>query len=364
VSCASPYSCSVAPSRCQHHRPRRPPQPLRLPFRPGSPRTSSRRPSRAPSPPTTSSRSTPETPHPTRSPSGCAIWSTSSRSSVRRPAARHPRWRPSSRASARAIVTLALQGKRLTLDAAKVAVCEADTRKQLEDCDRVLSPVSPLPVSCQGLFQGTLGAGGACRSDLECLSGLTCVGLGPTDPGKCSKPAPAGAPCHPVVDPLAVYTKQSLDEDHPSCTGACNRNQCADLLSPGAACVFDSQCGPKNRCSAKKCVAGRPALGSPCTSLGDCPLDATCANGVCAARGKTGATCTRDDQCLGECELSAGGGRCGPRCPHAFVPRVQPPAVAPATSRGAPARRPALPRVRAPRAAPGLPCVRWRRNRD
>lgn len=218
------------------------------------------------------------------------------------------------------IVTLALQGKRLTLDAAKVAVCEADTRKQLEDCDRVLSPVSPLPVSCQGLFQGTLGAGGACRSDLECLSGLTCVGLGPTDPGKCSKPAPAGAPCHPVVDPLAVYTKQSLDEDHPSCTGACNRNQCADLLSPGAACVFDSQCGPKNRCSAKKCVAGRPALGSPCTSLGDCPLDATCANGVCAARGKTGATCTRDDQCLGECELSAGGGRCGPRCPHAFVP--------------------------------------------
>jgi hypothetical protein len=217
------------------------------------------------------------------------------------------------------IVTLALQGKRLTLDAAKVAACEADTRKQLEDCDRVLSPVAPALESCQGLFQGTLEAGGACRSDLECQSGLTCVGLGPTDPGKCSEAAPAGVPCHPVIDPLAVYTKQSL-EDHPSCEGYCNRHQCADVLAPGAACLYDSQCGPKNRCHERKCVAGRPALGGPCTTLGDCPLDATCADGVCKLRDKTGAACTQDDQCLGECDKATGGGHCGPRCPHAFVP--------------------------------------------
>jgi hypothetical protein len=152
------------------------------------------------------------------------------------------------------------------------------------------------------------------------VNGLTCVGIGPTDPGKCSSPAAAGAPCHPVVDPLAVYAKQSIDRDHPSCANYCNRHACADFLPVGAACVFDTQCGPKNRCSSKKCVAGQAALGNKCEGAGECPLGATCAGGVCKPRGKTGAACTGDDQCLGECDKGASGSKCGPRCPHAFVP--------------------------------------------
>ena len=217
------------------------------------------------------------------------------------------------------VVTVALSEKHVSLDEAKLSACEAAYRKQLADCDRVMSNVSPPPEACRGLFQGALAAGAVCRSELECQTGLSCVGLGPTASGRCAPPSPAGAPCHPIVDPLAVYTKQTLD-DHPSCASYCNRHQCADFLPPGAACVFDTQCEPKSRCAAKKCIAGKPALGGTCSGLADCPLDATCADGVCKPRGKTGDACQGDAQCLGECDQGAGGGHCGPRCPHAFVP--------------------------------------------
>jgi len=219
------------------------------------------------------------------------------------------------------VVSLALSEKHLSLDAAKLAECEKAYKAQLDDCDRVMSLVSPPPDVCTDLFQGSLAAGAVCRSALECQKGLQCAGLGPTDPGHCALPAATGSPCHVIVDPLAVFAKQRVAEEHSVCAHYCNRNVCADFLPLGDACIFDTQCGPKARCQDKKCVAGGlVAGGGKCEHTSDCVRDALCEAGVCKTRGKTGEACTGDDQCLGQCEQTDGSGRCGPRCPRAFKP--------------------------------------------
>ena len=56
--------------------------------------------------------------------------------------------------------------------------------------------------------RGSVEAGGACRSSLECKSGLFCVGLSATQPGRCGQPLADGSPCSLAIDVLAAHTGQ------------------------------------------------------------------------------------------------------------------------------------------------------------
>jgi len=224
---------------------------------------------------------------------------------------------PSLAGECRRVVSLALAGKQVVLDAARLGTCETALAASTASCDRAGNETAPLPEECEDLFGGSLGAGAVCRSALECARGLTCAGLGPTEPGRCTPPATANAPCHPVVDPLAAMARQRTTQ-HPSCEGYCNRTRCADVVALGAACAFQDPCGRENHCGDGKCQAGPRALvGESCTA-GGCERDAVCVGGKCERQRASG-LCTQDADCLGGCRMRDGGRACGPRCPEAFV---------------------------------------------
>ena len=88
-------------------------------------------------------------------------------------------------------LTAALAGKAVRLEAAAVERCTIAMEEALQPCDWAKVPFgSPLPAACDGILSGSLALGATCRSSLECSAGLQCFGVGPMDPGRCTKPAP------------------------------------------------------------------------------------------------------------------------------------------------------------------------------
>lgn len=214
-------------------------------------------------------------------------------------------------------LSVALRDKAVTVDPAAVDACAAAMARAHEGCAWVGPAGAPLPAECDGLVRGTLEEGKRCRSSLECVDGLQCQGVGPTDAGQCAKPKAHGNVCALAVDTLASFTRQdSFATRHPECAGHCAYRRCEEFVAVGGDCKTGAQCGPGKLCSGGKCAEGTlPGEGAACAS-GACAKGLRCAGGKCAGLKKEGEACESDVECRGGCVRGDGGkkGTCGMKC--------------------------------------------------
>jgi hypothetical protein len=218
-------------------------------------------------------------------------------------------------------LSTALRDKAVTVAAADVVACETEIQKTFDGCEWV-GPFPPgPPAACLGIVHGTVQKGDACRSSLECAAPLRCQGAGPTTLGKCFGTKSDGVLCGSSVDTLASYTRQTdVDQQHPECTGFCNRNECASFVAEGGGCTTSTACGAGNQCVANKCVKmAASKIGDACPGQ-VCEPGSACIANKCAAKKRAGETCAQDFECLGGCikSLPDGGssahGVCGTKC--------------------------------------------------
>ena len=212
------------------------------------------------------------------------------------------------------MLSQAVTDKVVTIDEAALTSCETALTQSLEGCDWP-GPSVELPEGCLELVIGTLAEKARCRSSLECSKGLRCVGVGPTDRGRCAPPSPEGTLCAISVDALASAARQRLDDAHPECAGICGRRRCENSLDAGVACTTNLECGANRHCAgAAGCATGPWAQeGQPCVQ-GACGVGLRCLVGTCRKPAPKGAACKNDGECLGGCLRDGGQGRCGPRC--------------------------------------------------
>lgn len=222
----------------------------------------------------------------------------------------------------------ALRRGTVTLDAAAIDRCAADTERELAGCGWV-TPLAPKPApSCAGLLRGTLAQGGACDSSLECADGLYCRGLALDSPGQCSAPAAARAPCETPADNLAAFTAAGDDPRHRACDGRCAMGLCLPFAEDGEPCPARSACRPGLNCLDGRCAdRPLPALGEPCAGGSGCE-SGFCQDGVCGAFKERGAPCRQPFECRGRvCEKPRGAaeGVCGDPCGSAAPDPVSEP---------------------------------------
>jgi len=222
-------------------------------------------------------------------------------------------------------LSYALSEKAVTVDPAAVDACAAAMTKAHEGCEWVGPTGVELPAACDDLVRGALKEGETCRSSLECVDGLRCLGLGPTDPGVCRKPLPKSYPCALAADTLAALTRQdSFDVRHPECSGYCSFKRCLEFVAEGGACRSSVECGPGKTCLEGKCGAGTlPGEGAACGTKGACGKGLHCEKGKCITPKHEGAPCENDIECRGGCVRGDGGRKRGarPRPRHAARPR-------------------------------------------
>ena len=212
------------------------------------------------------------------------------------------------------VLSSALRSKAISIDAAALERCGAAMDRGHRGCEWVGPGSQQVPSDCRRLLQGARGVGKACRSSLECAANLRCSGLGPTQAGVCAPARRNGEPCNTAVDPLAVYARQEIEDVHPECAGSCSHFRCVARGAAGAVCNLSGQCEGGLHCAAGKCAAGAwAAVGDPCTG-GGCAAEARCIAGVCALPKPTGASCSKDEECLGGCVSGDGGRRCAIAC--------------------------------------------------
>jgi hypothetical protein len=212
------------------------------------------------------------------------------------------------------MLSAALRLGGVTLRPEAAGRCIAALSAAYSGCAWVGPTPVPLPAECSGIFTGTLGQGARCRSSLECQGELHCLGVGPTDLGKCTGAEPPGSHCDTAVDALVAYTRQSHPRLHPECDGYCLRHLCRPVIGPGAQCVLDAQCKRGQHCAKETCVDGDVAkLGEPC-SAGGCEAPLRCIKDTCRAPAPDGTPCGSHLDCLGACIPGDGGARCGPGC--------------------------------------------------
>lgn len=184
------------------------------------------------------------------------------------------------------MLSAAVADHAVTLDEAALAECERAVAVAHEGCRWAGGARFEAPEACTQLVTGTLAAGAKCRSSVECVRGLRCVGVGPTDPGKCAAPSPDDTLCAVAVDALAAAAFQRLDDAHPECAGACGRRRCGPALDAGVACSNTLECGAGRHC-AGTCVAGAYARAGEACVQGACAAGLQCVEGKCAELPKT-----------------------------------------------------------------------------
>ena len=195
------------------------------------------------------------------------------------------------------VLSDALHDKDLTFDDAKATACAEKRARQLDGCGWVNATAPPPPPECDEILRGNLDKGARCRSSLECNKGLRCRGAGPLDSGRCADPLPDGSRCGASVDGLAIVVDEpSIDRDHPQCKNICGHLKCRSLEALGGECRSDVECGAGNRCQANLCVAGRVAVGQPCTGA-TCADGARCIESKCEAPRAPGGSCAMDSDC-------------------------------------------------------------------
>lgn len=208
------------------------------------------------------------------------------------------------------VLALALEQGTVALQNSEA--CVRDLVKSHQGCGWVGPNEVPVPASCQGVVVGRIAEGKKCRSTLECVPGLRCLGAGPTAAGTCAPPGQDGMACELSVDVLVSYLRHPLPA-HVECAGYCQRHRCEAVLTDGGSCTLDAQCPAGQRC-AGTCVQGaRGAAGDRCVP-GGCVAGLRCIAGTCASPKADGQECEQDAECLGACLAADGGRRCGPGC--------------------------------------------------
>lgn len=208
----------------------------------------------------------------------------------------------------------AVRSKALAVDEAKLRSCLSSLRTSLEGCEWIGPLRPPLPEDCQGVLVGKIPVDKACKSSLECHSGLICYGAGPTQAGRCIQSLPAGASCGTGVDVLVAYTGLNVEGGHRECQGYCLGHRCTNRSPIGSECKASMHCVAGAHCADGKCVAGSVArIGDDCSG-GDCETGSRCIRKRCSEPLASGASCTMDQECRGGCLPADGGGVCGIRC--------------------------------------------------
>jgi hypothetical protein len=210
------------------------------------------------------------------------------------------------------LVSAAVRAGGIALDAGKVQACADAESKATQGCGWVTQGLPALPDECARLVQGTVASGGVCRSALECVDGLTCLGAGPTVAGHCGPPKANGTACLSSTDSLANFVRDYDDARHPECAGFCGHRHCEAKFASGAACFLARQCGAGQHCDGKTCIDGPFAnAGEACVGDG-CGPGLRCINRVCALPKAAGLACVQDFECTGGC--IPGKNVCGLRC--------------------------------------------------
>lgn len=103
------------------------------------------------------------------------------------------------------LLSAALRAKVVAVEPQAIDACAAAMEQATANCD-FLAPVFPTPEPCLGVVRGLLPAKSGCRSSLECIEGLRCVGAG--DAATCAPPLDNGAACGEAeLDPLAALLR-------------------------------------------------------------------------------------------------------------------------------------------------------------
>ena len=172
--------------------------------------------------------------------------------------------------------------------------------------------------ACTGVVTGLQAAAKPCAIDLECVSGLTCVGWTGSTDGTCMIPGAAGKPCEQAPDAGSALDLDYGFGSHPSCAAGayCVTPTCQAEVATGAACTEDDECTTGMTCHLGHCAAAGPSPeGGACDTKVDCVQGLYCAlgdggavPGACLPREGQGGACTSNgDQCKGLCTSPDGG---------------------------------------------------------
>jgi hypothetical protein len=217
------------------------------------------------------------------------------------------------------VLSASLEALALSVVESQVEKCATAMTASLEGCSWV-TPGQPLaPKECQGLLEGLVAEGGACRSQLDCKNGLHCGAQ-----GTCVGPEAVGAACGRGVDQLATLTGQrDLDKAHPSCAEHCSMvaHKCEAMPTVGAPCFAHVNCAPGQMCLEGRCAAGNPGKVDDACSTGTCEVGLRCLASTkkCVPFATSGEGCNSDFDCgKGACSANESGARvCKMTCSHA-----------------------------------------------
>jgi hypothetical protein len=217
------------------------------------------------------------------------------------------------------VVAASLHAKTVEFDDAAVDACAVAMDAAASGCAWVTPSAAPAPEACQGLLQGTLAQGSACRSSLECRGNLHCEGASVARTGVCTAPSAEGAACGTHVDVLATYTlERALATTHPFCADFCSltAHRCQSAPKIGAPCLSGVGCAPSQTCVAGRCSAAPAAARGESCAAAPCAADLRCVDRKCVARSGSDETCSSDLDCAkGGCVPGADGhGACGSKC--------------------------------------------------
>lgn len=179
-----------------------------------------------------------------------------------------------------------------------------------DDCRRMTTtPAGRVSLAAPGLAACTKALGAACRSDVECLSGLHCHGEGPDADGACAAAADVGSACDGFDSP-AVFGL------HRPCVASavCDGTRCRARVGASEPCARREACIDGMSCIGGHCASS--SLGHAGAACGldprDCGPGFYCAraagstDGHCAEQRTAGAACENDAECEGRCSVGTG----------------------------------------------------------
>ncbi len=191
---------------------------------------------------------------------------------------------------------------RAYFDANAAAECLTELSTFYASCD----PPAAQPPACDRVVHGTLEPGHECSADSDCepptegkaYCVVTRVGASAPVCVQRSKPA-LGMSC--------AETDCGLD---PKLYCDPTQQICAQRAKLGAACSNTIKCELDLYCTGPgpyQCATRLP-VGSNCITDNECIEDAYCNSGTCVAKRGACESCTYDDQCASECDVSNTGG--------------------------------------------------------
>jgi hypothetical protein len=211
---------------------------------------------------------------------------------------------------------------RVHVDTANLAACKSYFSSW--SCSKLvdLAYKTPIDVSCASTAFGKQTVGMPCAFPLECANGTTCLGYTTTTEGTCKTIPTAGQACGPLVvdggDSALGFATAGTSEC--SVDSNCVNGVCVARGQSGATCGSDSECVSPLECRIGKCsTAPRGGVGSACGRELDCVLGLYCRNdNTCQTRKTAGAACsvnTIGTECLGYCQGDGGAqGACASFC--------------------------------------------------